>query len=254
MAAILTVLIVIMLSLIVTRAATIALTATGLSRESARFQSRSAFTGAGFTTSESESVVGHPVRRRIIMWLMLAGNAGIIAVLASVVITAVEANDELNVLVRVAAILVGIGVLWLAFQSRWVDRRITTMTMAALRRWTDLDAHDYATLLHVGGEYVVTELGVEAGDWLADRSLGDLSLRSEGVIVLGVERIDGTYFGVPNAETAVRPRDVLILYSRRGTLAELGVRRRGGEGEAAHRAAVREQNRLIAEEEAREAD
>lgn len=254
MTAILTLLIVIMLSLIVTRAATIALTATGLSRESARFQSRSAFTGAGFTTSESETVVGHPVRRRIIMWLMLAGNAGIIAVLASVVITATEANDDLSVLVRVVAILVGIAVLWLVFQSRWIDRRITTMTMAALRRWTDLDAHDYATLLHVGGDYVVTELVVEAGDWLADRSLGDLSLRDEGVIVLGVDRPDGTYFGVPNAETVVSPRDVLILYSRRGALSELGLRERGGKGEAAHNAAVREQTRLVAEEGAREAE
>ena len=40
-----------------------------------------------FTTTESESVVRHPVRRRIIMWLMLAGSAGIVAVIASVVLT-----------------------------------------------------------------------------------------------------------------------------------------------------------------------
>lgn len=253
MTAILTVLIVIMFSLIATRAATIALTATGMSRESARFQSRSAFTGAGFTTSESETVVGHPVRRRIIMWLMLAGNAGIIAVLASVVITAVEANDDFNVLVRVAAILVGIVLLWLVFQSRWVDRRITTMTMAALRRWTDLDAHDYATLLHVGGEYGVTELQVREDDWLAGRSLRDLALRDEGVILLGIERQDGTYFGVPNADTTIRPLDILVLYSRRETVAELDRRRRGGSGDASHKAAVREQARLVAEERSEEA-
>ena len=53
-------LVVIVISLMVTRMATIALTATGLSRESARFQARSAFSGAGFTTSESEAVVRHP--------------------------------------------------------------------------------------------------------------------------------------------------------------------------------------------------
>ena len=55
------------LSLFITRLATIALTYTGLSREAARFQARSAFTGTGFTTSEAERVVDHPVRRRIIM-------------------------------------------------------------------------------------------------------------------------------------------------------------------------------------------
>ncbi len=83
MTAILTLLIVLALSLVVTRVATVALTATGLSREAARFQARSAFSGAGFTTKESESVVRHPVRRRIIMWLMLAGNAGIAAAMAT---------------------------------------------------------------------------------------------------------------------------------------------------------------------------
>ena len=51
------------LSLFVTQLATIALTYTGLSLEAARFQARSAFTGTGFTTSEAENVVDHPVRR-----------------------------------------------------------------------------------------------------------------------------------------------------------------------------------------------
>jgi hypothetical protein len=50
------------LSLIITRIATTALSLTGLSWEAARFQARSAFTGTGFTTTEAERVVDHPVR------------------------------------------------------------------------------------------------------------------------------------------------------------------------------------------------
>ena len=65
---------------------------------------------------------------------------------------------------------------------------------------------------------------------------------------MGIERPDGTYFGVPVADTVIRPRDVLIVYSRRGMLVELRGRRRGQGGEEAHRAAVKEQARLIAEE------
>ncbi len=254
MTAVLTLLVVVMLSLLVTRAATIALAATGLSRESARFQARSAFSGAGFTTSESESVVNHPVRRRIIMWLMLAGNAGIVAVVASLVLTVVEPGSELSVIVRPITLVAGIAALWAIFQSRWVDQRITSITMTALRRWTTLDAYDYAALLHVGGDFVVTELRISIGDWMADRSLRELALRDEGVIVLGVERPDGSYFGVPVAETVIQPRDVLIIYSRRGTLVELHQRRRGRGGERAHRAAVKEQARLIAEEGSADAD
>jgi hypothetical protein len=44
--------------LIVVRAAILALVATGLPYEIARFQARSALSGVGFTTSEAETVVG----------------------------------------------------------------------------------------------------------------------------------------------------------------------------------------------------
>lgn len=54
MTAVLTLLVVILESMVITRIATIALMATGMTRESARFQARSALTGVGFTTSESE--------------------------------------------------------------------------------------------------------------------------------------------------------------------------------------------------------
>jgi hypothetical protein len=246
--AILTLLTVLALSLIVTRAATVALAATGLSREAARFQARSAFSGAGFTTSESESVVRHPVRRRIIMWLMLAGNAGIVAVVASIVLAAANPSGDTDALLRVAAVVAGIFVVWYASRTRWVDQRITRLATAALRRWTELDAHDYASLLHVGGEYIVTEMPVEPGSWLAERSLAELALRDEGVIVLGVERLDGSYLGVPQGDTTLVDGDVLVIYSRSGTVAELDRRRRGTSGDAAHRAAVAEQARVIAEE------
>jgi len=69
-----TVLVVAVISLLITRVATVAFVLTGMSQEAARFQARSALTGTGFTTTESESVVGHPVRRRIVMALMLLGG------------------------------------------------------------------------------------------------------------------------------------------------------------------------------------
>jgi len=78
MIAIISLLMVLVFSLLITRIATIALTYTGLSRQSAKFQARSAFTEVGFTTSESEKVVNHPVRRRILLLMMLIGNAGIV--------------------------------------------------------------------------------------------------------------------------------------------------------------------------------
>ena len=78
MIALISLLIVIVVSIIIVRIGAVALEMTGLSREMASFQAQSAFTGTGFTTSESEYVVSHPLRRKIIKMLIFIGNAGII--------------------------------------------------------------------------------------------------------------------------------------------------------------------------------
>ena len=49
--------VIVTLSALITRVAAIALAHTGLSTESARFQARSAYTGTGFTTGESEKIM-----------------------------------------------------------------------------------------------------------------------------------------------------------------------------------------------------
>ena len=93
MLAIVSLLVIVTLSLLVTRTAAVALTYTGLSHEAARFQARSAFSGVGYTTSEAEDVVNHPVRRRIVMNLMLLGNAGFVTVASSLILTFVSNSD-----------------------------------------------------------------------------------------------------------------------------------------------------------------
>ena len=66
-----------MVSLLLTRMAMTALTATRHVAAVGPFQARSASTSVGFTTTESEVVVAHPTRRRIIMALMLLGSVGL---------------------------------------------------------------------------------------------------------------------------------------------------------------------------------
>jgi hypothetical protein len=238
MTAILSLLLVILVSMVITRVATIALAATGLSRESARFQARSALTGSGFTTSESEAVVKHPVRRRIVMMLMLLGSAGVAAAIGSIVLAFVQPDEGGNWWLRVAVLLGGVVGLWAFASSSWVDRRITRITMWALDRYTSIDARDYASLLHLGGDYVITELSVTDGHWLADRSLAELDLRREEIMLLGVVRPSGEYLGVPRRDTVLRPGDQLVLYSRVGQLAELDARRRDAAGDEARQHAV----------------
>ena len=79
MIGVISLLLVMYMLLFFTRIATIILVYTGISEDVARFQSRSAVTGCGFTTGESEQITSHIVRRRVIGNLMLIGNVGIIA-------------------------------------------------------------------------------------------------------------------------------------------------------------------------------
>ena len=203
------VLVVLLVSLLIARVGTVALTLTGMSREAARFQARSAFFGVGFTTGEAESVVGHPVRRRIIMWLILLGNAGVVTTTGTLLISFAGGEDKLRGVLVLAA---GVVVLGALAMSRPVDRMLTRVIRGALGRWTDLDVRDYAGLLELGEGYAVAELEVEAEDWIAGRELGELTLRDAGIVVLGIHRPDRPYVGAPEETTRVCPGDVLTVY------------------------------------------
>jgi len=235
-AALILVFAVVALSLLVTRVAGIMLALTGMSRESARFQARSAFTGVGFTTTEAESVTSHPIRRRIVLALMLLGSAGVVTAAASLIVSfgGVSGGQRAS---RALVLLGGVVLLLLLSRSRLVDSGLARLT-TRLMRARGLDVRDYAGLLQLEGGYRVGELEVEEDDWVAGRTLGELRLRDEGVVVLGVHRMGGEYAGVPGKHTTIEAGDTLVVYGLERRLEELDERRGGAAGDRAHREAV----------------
>lgn len=252
MLSIISLLVVVVLSILVTRIATIALVHTGLSRETAQFQARSAFTGAGFTTDESEKVVQHPVRRKIVLALMLVGNAGIVTAVASLILTFVHQGTDVSLWLKIAVLVAGLLALWALSASSWIDSRLSWLIDKALRRYTSLDVRDYASLMHLVGEYRLVELRVRDGDWLAERTLRESDLRDEGVLVLGVKRANGNYLGAPSGDTELHGGDTLLVYGRISVLQELDRRERDWRGDLEHHAAAAEQARVRAEEKDRD--
>ena len=243
MTPIISLLVVLTLSLAITRLATAALTLTGLSEELARLQAISAFTGVGFTTRESERIVQHPARRRILILLMILGNAGIVTAITSLVLSFVEVRQTEDWIYLVAWLGGGVAVLWAVAASRRVERVVTAGMRWALARWTRLEAYDYASLLQLTGEYSVRECQVRPGEWVQDRSLSELRLLQEGITVLGIYRANGNYLGVPRGETVIRAGDRLILYGREQAMDNLDVRRRDAAGDQAHHEAVQDTQR-----------
>ena len=235
------------LSILVTRVAAMALMLTGLSRESARFQARSAFTGVGFTTTEAESVVGHPVRRRIVMLLMLLGNLGIATVVATMLISVLSAREAQNWTWPAIFLTAGLVLLWMLSSSRWVERQLNRAISYGLRKWTQIEVRDYVALLQLQSGYAVSELRIDAKDWLCEQTLIDLRLPDEGVLVLGIDRPGQPYIGTPIGSTALQPDDVLVLYGPIHRLAELDQRRQGKRGDRAHEEACVEHQEVLEE-------
>ncbi|MBE9076172.1 TrkA C-terminal domain-containing protein [Romeria aff. gracilis LEGE 07310] len=252
MTALVSVFVAITVSLLVTRLAAEAIVLTGLSRQAAEFQARSAFTGAGFTTRESEQVTNHPARRQIVMLLMLFGNAGVISVISSLVLTFVSSADTRQAGWRFLILGVGLGLMWIISSNRLFNRYLTIFLRWGLRRWTKLDVRDYAKLLRLMKDYAVTELRVKSQDWLAGKRLDELQLRDEGIVILGIQRPDQTYIGAPHGETQIRAQDLLIVYGREDALSQLDSRRSGSVGDQDHRQAVAEQQQVENEENMRD--
>lgn len=255
MGSLVSLIIIIFLSVIITKIGAQALMKTGLDKGAARFQARSAFTGVGFTTKESEKITNQPVRRKIVMTLMLIGNVGIISAIASLMLTFINGDlDTADRLLRVGLIVLVILVLWWLSKSKWLELQLTRVIDWALNRFTTLHNKDYVSILKLQKEYEITVITVEKDDWMVDRKLLDLQLSEEGINLIGIERKDGTYLGTPVGETTVRAGDKLTIYGREDNLKNLEQRKQNSEGEAQHQSAKKEQQNQQEKQKQRDQD
>ncbi len=224
MIAIATFLVVALLSLIVTRLATGALIATGMSPDVARFQARSAFTTAGFTTAESEVIMGHYLRRRIISIAMLVGSLGIPTLVVTVVLGFAGPGPGNTVHRMLVFVVVGVVILQL-LSNRWVERHIVELGEGfVLRRIGESVRSRYDEMLAVADDHVVGELTLRPGAPLVGSHVRSLGRRPGGMVVLGLRRHgpDGTvYVDRPGPDTSFEQEDVVVLYGSRGDFEEM---------------------------------
>jgi len=171
------------------------------------------------------------------MFLMLVGSAGLVTAVATLSISFVGQDTSASAS-RLVALLIGCLVLLVIARSSAVDRLMTRFFARVLARYTDLELHDYAGLLHLADGHGVMQLSVTDGAWLCSRTLGDLELRDEGVAVLGIERASGAYVGAPRGSTEIRPGDTLVAYGNSDALVELSQRQPGADGDEMHDQAV----------------
>jgi len=245
MIALISLLLVVLFSIIIVRIGTVALEMTGLSREMASFQAQSAFSGAGFTTSESEYVVSHPLRRKIIRLLIFIGNAGIVSAMATLLLTFMNQSKE-GATARLGWLALGLFLLYLFARSKMIDRGMRWLIKKGLERLTSLKIYDYEQLLGLSKGYTIGEFVVREKSWLENKKLRELKIDEEGIIVLGIYRKteEGERFiGAPDGDTVIERGDRLICYGPEEAIRNLSCRLKGKKGDKEHLEAVREERK-----------
>jgi hypothetical protein len=206
------------ISYLIVRIGAIALEMTGMERSRARFQALSAFSGTGFTTREAELVVGHPRRRKIVTYLMILGNAGIVSVIATFVVSLRQPGFRfsLNLVIIAAALFV----LFRIVSHQRFAKKLTTKIRETLREKLHFEKVHVEELLMQGEGYGVASVLIDKKSKIAGQSLTGSGFRERDLMILSIER-DEEVIPVPRAQSKIRAGDRLICYGKLENLMDL---------------------------------
>jgi len=212
-------LLVIIISFLVIRAGTIALMMTGIDRKKASFQALSAFTRAGFTTREAEAVVNNPQRRRIITWLIILGNAGLVAVIVSAT-SSIVSSEGYQVPITIFAIIIGTYLIYklvsrAGFTRRWegfIEQRFIKS-----HAFEEVATED---LLHFIEGYGLVRAIITENSPFVGAILSDVRALDRDMVILGIER-GKDWIPHPKAKVTIENDDKIIVYGHTNVLREI---------------------------------
>ena len=203
-------LLVVFVSFLIVRAAAIALMMTGMDRKRAVFQALSAFSGTGFTTKEAESVVNNPLRRRIVSWLMILGNAGIVTVIITATSSLVT-SEGYQLSINVLVLLVGIYLIYKIATHKGFIRRWESFIEDKLIKSPTFEEGATEDLLHLlEGNGLVRAIITENSPFIGN-SLSESKLTEKGLLVLGIER-GKNWIPIPKAKETIQEGDRIVVY------------------------------------------
>jgi hypothetical protein len=189
----------------------IALEATGLERSKSRFQALSALTGTGFTTSQAEAIVEHPVRRRITTYLIFIGNTGIAAFIVLLVLYARSGITAPSMVL--VGITLGILVLLALFVWLGLIDRLTGFILRLAGKGQLTSSTSVRTLLRQVDDFAVVRLTVSPKSDLAGKTLENARFDQGTITVLSIERQNGIV-PHPKQDEMLSPGDRILCYGK----------------------------------------
>ena len=205
-------LLVIFFLVLIVRAAAIAFMMTGLDRKTALFQALSAFSGTGFTTQEAESIVNHPVRRRIAILLMILGTAGVVTVIVTATSHVVTTRVDYGLPIDVLILVVGLFLIYTVathkgFMSRWED-----FIAAKLVKSSSFEEEGATEdLVHLPEDNGLVRAFITEKSPFIGNSLSESGLSENGLLVLGIERCKN-WIPLPKAKETIQEDDRIVVY------------------------------------------
>jgi TrkA-C domain len=221
MTAITSLIIIATLSLLAVRTGSMALMMTGLSWDTASFQSYSAFFGVGFTTREAEMVVNHPVRRRIIRDLILVGNIGLTSALATLIATLLQTAESAHPLLILLYLVGGLGSLVFLSRVGWVQRLMDKIIQKTLAQAGVVRALDYELLLRIASGYCVSEIELTDQSPIVGVPLRESRPWDQQVVILALKRGGRLLEGIPNRDEILQAGDVVTAYGEEDSVRRL---------------------------------
>lgn len=200
----------ILISFLFVRAAGIALMMTGLDKKKARFQALSAFSGTGFTTKEAELVINHPVRRKIVTWLMITGNAGVVTVIVTAT-SSLATSRGYQLPINVVVLVVGIFLIYKIATYKKFTRKWESFIERKLIKSPAFEEAATEDLLHFLEGYGLVKKIIGQHSSLIGSSISKCRLSEKGVLVLGIER-GKNWIPTPKASERLQQGDNLVVY------------------------------------------
>lgn len=187
-----------------------ALQLTGMEPHAARFQALSAFTGTGFTTAEAERVVRHKGRRRIVSILMMLGAAGLLTIVATMVVAFGKAEGYRGFLIHIGIIVLTVLVLYLVMVYSGLGNRLVGWLSKPLTRWLLADAPEIECLFDSGRGWSINLVVAKQNSKNVGKSIADVAAGKD-LAILGIGRGDG-FVPQPDSHERIREGDRLLVY------------------------------------------
>jgi len=203
-------LIAIFVLILIVKAASVALRLTGMDEKKAAFQALSAITGTGFTTRESEQIMHHPLRRRIISVLMVLGYAGFITIIVTFSTTIIS-SEGYTKYIGFIIFFAGLYIIYLlanykGFTARWENFIRNKLIKSAAFEVTPVE-----NLLRLYEGYGLIRVNInETSDFIGHKLL-DMGLTTKNILILGIER-NHKWMPVPKASEVIKNGDEVVVY------------------------------------------